>query len=343
MTNSLANPQSNARWRASAPVALYLAIVIGFSVVSPVFLTPANLLNVLVQMSPIAVGAVGMTFVLLTAGIDLSMGAVMFLAGATGGVLIVSQDWPLVGALGAMLAVGLLTGCCNGWLVTRLGGSAFIVTLATMFVARGAGLWITRTRALNLPDEFRQLATERFVGVPAPVLILGAVIIVAHLTLTRTSFGRYLYAIGRDREAARRAGLPVASAQLAAYLVAGGCASIAGMMQVAQLAAVSPNLGQDSELEMIAAAVLGGTSLFGGRGTAGGAVLGAAFVQTVRNGLNLANADPFLYSVASGTVIFLAVLIDSAARKHAARAVRPVIRGAGRETVVSSASQRQGM
>lgn len=298
-------------WRWSAPGLLYLAIVIGFSIAAPAFPSIENALNILVQMTPVAIGSLGMTFVLLTAGIDLSVGAVMFLTAAVGGALVVSSGWPVAAAVPIMLLAGAAAGCANGCLVTRLGASAFIVTLATMFVARGAGLWITQTRAINLPDAFRGLATGRLGGVPLPVLVLILAFVSAHILLTRTPFGRRLYAIGYSRDAAQTAGLPVGRTICLAYVISGICAALAGTVQVSQLAAVSPNLGQGIELEMIAAAVLGGTSLFGGRGTAAGAILGAAFVQTVRNGLNLIDADPFIYPIVSGVIILLAVLIDS--------------------------------
>jgi ribose transport system permease protein len=172
---------------------------------------------------------------------------------------------------------------------------------------------------MNLPDTFRQLATARLLGIPVPVLILAYILIVAHLTLTRTVFGRQLYAVGNNPHAAKQAGINVSSILTAVYIISGVCAAIGGMLTLAQLAAVSPNLGQGRELDVIAAAVLGGASLFGGRGTAVGAVLGAVLVETVRNGMNLIDADPYVYPVIIGLIIFAAVLLDSTRNRQLAR------------------------
>jgi ribose/xylose/arabinose/galactoside ABC-type transport system permease subunit len=268
-------------------------------------------LNIFVQCSAVAVVAVGMTFVLLTAGIDLSVGSVMFLSSTFAGVLVVHFDWPVLAVLPVMILCGVLAGGLNGFLIAYRGMVPFIVTLAMLFIARGAGLWITQTRAINLPDEFRQLATARLLGVPMAVVVLVMILVAAHLILTRTVLGRYLYAVGNDPTAASKTGVNVARVQLSAYVLCGMTAGIGGMIILAQLSAVSPNLGQGRELDVIAAAVLGGTSLFGGRGTAAGAVLGAMIVETVRNGMNLMDSDPYSYPIIIGLIIFLAVLLDS--------------------------------
>jgi ribose transport system permease protein len=270
--------------------------------------------------------AIGMTFVLLSAGIDLSVGSVMFVTSALTGSLVVRADWPIAVALPCMIACGLLCGLVNGWLITRLRMAPFVVTLSMLFVARGLGLWITETRAINLPDAYRQLATARIAGIPLPVWMLALILALAHLILTRTAFGRQLYAVGEDQAAARKAGISVDRILLRVYMISGVFAAIGGMIALAQLAAVSPNLGQGRELDVIAAAVLGGTSLFGGRGTALGAVLGAVLVETVRNGLNVTDADPYIYPVITGAIIFVAVLIDNARHQRLAELRRRKIR-----------------
>jgi len=310
---------------AAVPPLLYAAVVVVFTWLAPHFLTLPNFVNILIQCSAVAVAAVGMTFVLLTAGIDLSVGSVMFLAGSIAGTLVVHAGWPLPAVLLVMIGAGCVTGTINGLLITRLRMAPFVVTLAMLFLARGLGLWITETRALNLPDSFRQLATARILGVPSPVLILLVILVAAHVLLSRTVFGRQLYAIGHNREAAEKAGIRVARRLLQAYILSGVCAAIGGMIILAQLAAVSPNLGQGRELDVIAAAVLGGASLFGGRGTAWGGVLGAALVETVRNGLNLVDADPYIYPVITGAIIFVAVLLDSTRHERLARLRRRTI------------------
>ncbi len=302
-----------------APLLLYGLVVLFLAALAPQFLSVANFLNILVLASPVAIAAIGMTFVLISAGIDLSVGSTMFLAGAIAGRLVVDAGWPVVGVIPVMLAVGLGVGLLNGWLIARLKLVPFMVTLATLFSARGAGLWITETRAINLPDSFRQLAVVHPLGIPLPILILVVVLLTAETVLRRTVLGKHLYALGYNaqgdehengREAAK-AGIDISAVLLRVYAIAGLCAAVGSIITLAQLAAVSPNLGQGIELEIIAATVLGGTSLFGGRGTAGGAVLGALLVETVRNGLNLVNADPYFYPLITGAIIFGAVLLDS--------------------------------
>jgi ribose transport system permease protein len=309
-----------------APWLLYALVVVIFACLSPKFLAADNFVNVLVQSAPIAIVAVGMTFVLLTAGIDLSVGSVIFLAGATGGSLVVRAGWPVGAALGAMAVVGLACGVANGWLITRVRLSPFIVTLAMLFIARGLGLWITETRAINLPETFLQFAAARLMWIPVPVWMLAGTVAVAQFTLSYTPFGRQLYAVGHDPVAAQKAGLAVDRIQLAVYLISATAAAVGGMIVLAQLAAVSPNMGQGRELDVIAAAVLGGASLFGGRGTAVGAVLGALLIETVRNGLNLVDADPYIYPLITGAIIFLAVLLDSVAHQQMVRLTRRKIR-----------------
>ena len=242
---------------AAVPPLLYAAVVIVFAWLAPHFLSVPNFVNILVQCSAVAIAAVGMTFVLLTAGIDLSVGSVMFLASSLAGTLVIRLGWPMPVALLVMIGAGGLTGAVNGLLITRLRMAPFVVTLAMLFVARGLGLWITETRALNLPDTFRQLATARVLGVPSPVLLLLLILVTAQMLLGRTVFGRQLYAIGHNREAAEKAGIRVSLRLLQVYVLSGVCAAIGGMIILAQLAAVSPNLGQGRELDVIAAAVLG--------------------------------------------------------------------------------------
>jgi ribose transport system permease protein len=203
-------------------------------------------------------------------------------------------------------------GALNGLAVTRLGIKPFVVTLSTLYIGRGFALWLTETRALNLPESLLAVGSARFAGVPVPVLVLGTVLVAAHLTLQRTPFGRHLYAIGADPEVARRAGLPVKRLTLAAYAICGLLAALGGAVAVAQLGAVSPTFGRDREFAAISAAVLGGVSLFGGRGSVlPGVLLGALLMQTVENGLVIVNADPYLYPMVMATVIFVAVLLDS--------------------------------
>jgi ribose transport system permease protein len=294
-----------------ATVILFIVVLAVFGVLSPKFFTVANLQNLLVQSSATAVVAIGMTFVLLTAGVDLSVGAIMFIAAAVAGKLLLA-GFSLPLALAAMLVTGLLCGTINALLITRLGIIAFIATLGTLYAGRGFGLWLTNTRAMNLPDSFLQLGSAKLAGVPLPILVFALVLALAHLTLTRTPFGRQLYALGNNQAAAKKAGLNTRRLLATAYVISGICAAIGSVLSLVQLGAVSPTFGTNREFAAIAAAVLGGTSLFGGRGAVfPGTVLGAVLIQSVENGLVILNADPYLYPLVTAGIIFLAVLIDS--------------------------------
>lgn len=283
----------------------------GIGIAWPRFLTLDNAVNILIQSSSIAIVAIGMTFVLLTAGIDLSVGAIMFLSAAIAGKMILSGQ-PIALAFLAILAIGGLFGALNAFFIARLSVLPFIVTLATLFAGRGLSLLITETRAMNLPDLV-EIGAARIVSIPLPVLVLAVVLIASHLVLTRTPFGRHIYAIGNDPVAAKKAGIRTGRVIFAVYVISGFCAAVGGLVLLSQLGAVSPKFGEQREFAAIAAAVLGGTSLFGGRGSVfPGTLLGAVLIQTVENGLVIVNADPYVYPLITSVVIFLAVFIDCA-------------------------------
>ena len=309
-----------------APVLLFATVLAVFGALSPQFCTGQNLTNIGVQASSNAIVAIGMTFVLLTAGVDLSVGAIMFIAAAVAGkMMLASYSFPLT--LTAMLGVGAAAGAVNALLITRVGVMPFVVTLATLYIGRGLALGITQTRAMNLPESFLQLGAVKLAGIPLPIALFSVVLLVAHLTLTRTPFGRQIYAVGADLEAARKAGLNVRRIRFGVYLSCGVCAALGGIVALAQIGAVSPKFGENREFTAIAAAVLGGTSLFGGRGHVfPGTMLGALLIQSVENGLVIMNADPYLYPLITSAIIFLAVLLDSARTRMLARLGRRKIR-----------------
>jgi len=294
-----------------ASAILFVFVIATFGLLAPTFLRFDNALNILIQSAPTGIVAVGMTFVLLTAGVDLSVGAIMFVAAAVAGKMTqASQPLPLI--LVTMLAIGLVFGAVNAFFITRLRIVAFIVTLALLFVGRGFALWITQTRAINLPDSFLQLGSLRLAGVPLPLIALVTIVVVAHLVLTRTPFGRQIYAVGNHPENARKAGLPTQRLLAAVYLISGLCAALGAILSLAQLGAVSPKFGEAYEFKAIAAAVLGGTSLFGGRGAVlPGTFLGTVLIQSIESGLVTLNADPYLYPLVTAAIIFVAVLVDS--------------------------------
>lgn len=298
----------NAAW----PVLTLLLLAVVFGTLSPRFMQPANLLNIVVQSSSVGIVAVGMTIVLLTGGIDLSVGSIMFLSAAVAGKLVVKENpLPAGWAVAVIVLVGVAFGAANATLITVVRLLPFIATLSTLYVGRGAGRWITQTRSMNLPEAFLQIGQARAMGVPVPVVLLVAVSLAGHLLLTQTPFGRQLYAVGHNAAAARKAGIRDGRIRATAYVISGACAAVGGVVALAQLGAVSPTFGAQREFAAVAAAVLGGTSLFGGRGNVlPGAVVGALIIQTVENGLVLISADPYCYPVVTGSVVLLAALID---------------------------------
>jgi ribose transport system permease protein len=292
------------------PLLALVALVVVFSSIYPRFATIDNLLNILTQGAPLAIASAGMAFVLLTAGVDLSAGSVMFLAAVVAGKSALA-GLPLAVVLAAAVAVGAVCGGLNAVLVARFRFVPFIVTLGTLYLWRGLGLEISQTRAMNLPEDLRSVASA-FLGIPIPIWILAGVVAAASVLLKRTGFGRQIYAVGHDAEAARKAGVPVVGVLAFVYLASGFCAGLMGLISIAQMGAVSPTFGEQREFSTIAAAVLGGVSLFGGRGTVfPGALLGALVIQAIDNALVIAGADPYLYPVITAAVIFIAVLLDS--------------------------------
>lgn len=296
----------------NAPLALFAVVFAIFGTISGKFMEPKNLLNILVQTSGTGIVAIGMTVVLLTAGVDLSVGTIMFLGVAVAGKMIFNGQPIWLGFMAA-LGVGVVIGAINGFFIARLKIVAFIVTLAMLFAGRGFGLWVTNTRAMNMPEEVIRLGSSSLLGVPIPVLVLALVCAAVHLMLTRTATGRQIYALGNNMEAARKAGINVGGILFGVYVLSALCAALSGLVSLTQTGAVSPSFGQQKEFTAIAAAVLGGTSLFGGRGNVfPGTILGAVLIQTVENGLVIINADPYIYPLVTSSIIFVAVLLDSA-------------------------------
>ncbi|MEW6307054.1 MAG: ABC transporter permease [Verrucomicrobiota bacterium] len=292
-------------------MALFISVAAILGALSPNFLTAANAFNIVVQAAPVGIVAVGMTFVLLTAGVDLSVGAIMFVGGAVAAKVVLAGQ-PVALACASIIACGIALGAVNAVFVTRARLAPFIVTLATLFIWRGFALWLTQTRAMNLPEWFLHLGAARALGMPLPLITFALAVAVAHIVLTRTSFGRQLYAVGNHPENARKAGIGVRRLLFAVYVISGLCAAVGAILALAQLGAVSPKFGENYEFKAIAAAVLGGTSLFGGRGGVWpGTVLGALLIQMLESGLVMLNADPYVYPFVTAAVILFAVLLDT--------------------------------
>ncbi|MCP9494812.1 MAG: ribose ABC transporter permease [Pyrinomonadaceae bacterium MAG19_C2-C3] len=287
-----------------------LGLVVVLWALTPHFLTVSNLLNVAEQATIIAIVAVGMTFVIITAGIDLSVGSVLAFAGVVMASLL-HAGLPLPLALAAGLGTGLLCGVVNGLLITVGRLPPFIATLGMMSVARGSALMFTEGRPISgFPESFRSLATGDVMGIPVPVVIMLVVYAIAHFVLRRTKLGRYTYAIGGNEEAALLSGINVKLYKTMVYGLAGMLSGLAAILLTARLNSAQPIAGMNYELDAIAATVIGGTSLLGGEGTVVGTLIGALIMAVLRNGLNLLGVSSFIQQVVIGSVIIAAVLID---------------------------------
>lgn len=285
---------------------------------TPHFLTVSNVLNIAQQTSINAVVAVGMTYVILSGGIDLSVGSIVAVAGVVLGTLL-QEGQPMPVAVAGAIATGLIVGAANGVLIGWGGLPPFIVTLGMMSVARGAALVFTEGRPVSGFDEgFRTLATGSLGIVPAPVVIMLLVYAAAHFVLTRTTFGRYVYAIGGNEEATRLSGVDVRLHKALIYGVSGVTSAIAAIILTARLNSAQPIAGMMYELDAIAATVIGGTSLMGGSGSLGGTLVGALIMGVLRNGLNLLGVSSFLQQIVIGAVIVGAVLVDTVLKRHRA-------------------------
>ena len=284
------------------------------------FATVANFRNIAIQASPLIVAAVGMTYVIMTAGIDLSVGSMLFLAAAIESSQAVVGN-PTAVVFAVICGTGVLMGLLNGLAVAFTRVPALIVTLATMQVFRGAGGHITGQQNIDLPANLRGIGTGSLLGVPAPVLLATAVALGGAFVFSRTTFGRYVQAVGSNRGAAVSAGVPVRRVLVGTYALAGLLAAVASLTQTARLGAVQPSIGQGFELTVITAVVLGGTTLFGGRGSIGGTVLGALIITTVQTGLVFSSASPYVFDIVRGGVLLAAVLAAGARWRNLAHAM----------------------
>jgi ribose transport system permease protein len=290
---------------------VFVVLCAVISVLTPHFFTVTNLLNVAQQTVINALIAVGLTYVIISGGIDLSVGSILAFSGVVMAHTL-RLGWPLPLAILAGVGVGAGCGLVNGLLIAYGRLPPFIATLGMMSVARGGALLATDGRPVSGFDEsFRWLATGEIAGVPVPVIIMVLVYAVAHLVLQRTKFGRYTYAIGGNEEASLLSGVPVRLYKTGIYIVGGGLAALGAVLLTARLNSAQPIAGINYELDAIAATVIGGTSLMGGQGSVIGTLIGALIMGVLRNGLNLLGVSSFIQQVVIGIVIIAAVLLDT--------------------------------
>ncbi|WP_343551026.1 ribose ABC transporter permease [Pantoea sp.] len=289
-------------------------IVVTFSFLSPVFFTVPNLLNILQQSSINALIALGMTLVIISGGIDLSVGPTAALSAVLGATMMV-LGVPVPLAIMATLGIGALCGVFSGTLIAYAGLQPFIVTLGGLSLFRAIALIFTGGNPVfGIPMEFRSIINSAVFGVPTPIVIVAVIALLLWVVMNKTPLGEYILAVGGNEEAARVAGVPVKRTKVTVYIISGTLASLASLILIGRLGAAEPTIGNLWELDAIAAAAIGGASLMGGKGSIIGTLIGAIILGALRNGLTLLNIQAFYQLLATGLIIIIAMLIDRATR-----------------------------
>ncbi len=317
--------------RKYAIVIIFFAMFVGMSLLSDAFLHPRNLVNVIRQISVVGMIAIGVTMVIITMGIDLSSGSVLALAAVFAASLAQQANWhdakypgltlPIIVPILAALAIGLLCGAINGGLIARFKIPPFIATLGMMTVARGFALLYSDRPVSGLTSTYNFIGQGEIfkvfpipnqppLGIPIPIIILAVVGISAHVMLNHTRFGRHIYAVGGNEQAALISGLNVGRIKIGVYSIAGLLAGLAGLVLSSRIGSGQPGLGVGYELDAIASAVIGGTSLSGGVGTIWGTIIGALIIGVLNNGLDLLNVSAYWQTIIKGSIIVVAVIID---------------------------------
>jgi len=311
-TQGKLNDGSTSIWQKFGPLFALLLLFIVIAALNPSFLEPLNIMNLLRQTSINALIAFGMTFIILTGGIDLSVGSILALSSALMAGMMVSGMDPILAILVGVL-LGTLMGVLNGLLITKGKMAPFIATLATMTIYRGLTLVYTEGKpvtGLGDSELFQMLGRGYFFGIPVPVVIMIIAFFVLWFLLHKMSFGRKTYAIGGNEKSSRISGIKVDRVKIMIYGIAGTMAALAGAILTSRLNSAQPTAGQAYEMDAIAAVVLGGTSLSGGKGRLFGTLIGVLIIGTLNNGLNLLGVSSFYQQVVKGVVIIVAVLLD---------------------------------
>ncbi len=294
-------------------ICVLLIIGVFLSLLSDQFLTSSNLISVMRQISINVYIALGMTLVIILGGIDLSVGAIVALTGTVTVGLIVNTGFPIAAAIAIGLLIGVVCGLISGTMVAKFRLPAFIVTMAMMNIARGAANVYSGGRSTRITDEFfSSIGSGYLFGViPLPVIYMVVLIILFTVVLNKTKFGTYIYAIGGNRESARLSGVPIKKVEIAVFTIIGLLSAFAGLVLASRMYSGQPSVGAGYELDAIAACVLGGVSMSGGKGRISGTIFGAMVIGFISNGLNLMNVNSFWQLVVKGIIIIIAVVIDS--------------------------------
>jgi ribose transport system permease protein len=319
MTNSLPAPTARPRRKIKLQaIGIYLAAIVLFvvlGILSPHFLTIGNLRDVAVSASVNAIIGIGLTFVIITAGIDLSVGAIASFAGITSATLMAHAGLPPFIALIGGLILGILCGAANGLLITKLRLPPFIATLGTMSVFQGMAFVVTNGLPVyDIPPAFVLILNSYVGGVPVVVIVVAIVGICAWLLLRKTVFGQNVIAVGGSEETAWLSGVRVHRVKIAVYSIAGGLSALAGLVIVARINAAQPDAGSSYQLTAIAAAVIGGANLMGGEGRIAGTLIGALILGALTNGLVLLNVPSFYEQIVTGLVVLIAVVLDQGSK-----------------------------
>ena len=293
-------------------VLVFVAICILFTSLNQYFFTWNNWLNLLRQSSINGILAIGVTFVILTKGIDLSVGSIMALAGMVAASLVTTgNESPILFAIVAALGTGAVLGLANGALIARVNVPPFVATLGMLSMARGLTLIFSDGRPIaNLSAPMKWIGSGNVLGMPVPVLIFFAVFVIGWVTLSRTTFGRYIYAVGGNEKAARTSGISTRTITASTYVISVLLSGLCGLVLTSRITAVLPQAGIGYELDAIAAVVIGGTSLSGGRGSLVGTLFGALIIGTINNGMDLMGVSSYYQQLLKGAIIVLAVIAD---------------------------------
>ncbi|MCX5568934.1 ABC transporter permease [Kaistia nematophila] len=300
--------------REATVLAMLVLVFIGLTFASEFFLTGRNLSNVARQISVVGIVALGQALVIIAGGIDLSVGSVIGLSAVTGAIVSATTGMPSLGIAGA-IGIGMAIGFANGVLITKLRINPFITTLGTLSIARGAALLITNGNPQRFDNWAAFLGYGKIGGLPVQFILLVVLTILVWLFATRTRWGRNVYAVGDNARAARLAGIDVAKTRILVFTVSGSLAGLGGLLLGGMLTNANPNLGLGYELDVIAAVILGGVALSGGRGSIGGVVIGAALIGLLRNAFVLLNVSGYWQTITIGLVVILAVGADSLNRR----------------------------
>ncbi|HHX22396.1 MAG: ABC transporter permease [Tepidanaerobacteraceae bacterium] len=293
-----------------------LFLIVALSLMSPYFLTPSNISNVLRQISTTSIVALGMTFVIIAGGIDLSVGNVVALCGVVSASFAHPGEYPLIVSILISMAIGLIIGLANGFIIAKAKIVPFIVTLGTFQICRGLAMTYTGGRPVgNISSEYKFIGQGLAWGIPVPILIFAFLTIVSAIILHKTKIGRYIYAVGGNELAARLSGINIFKIKLFVYSYIGLLTGISAIVLTARVSSGAPNAAQGYELDAISACVIGGTSMSGGRGSIWGTIVGALIIGVVNNGLDLLNVSSYTQSVVKGIIIITALLLDKLGQK----------------------------